>query len=504
MQELIYFYGRNGMSRHNEARAAIIRDALHALVPELDIESITYAPEKVVKNSTVLTGILNFIRQVIHKMIPYRNIEQVEHIESPLSPEMVNALDLWYQLYRNKAPWLGGEAVMNPRAQFLKEEFAKIFDVLRLKLEQGCAAGGMTIRPFPMDGHFCFDWTMAWSLYPLAFGSDGGLTDVIFRDVYTEGKIIYTRLERHTVVDGGVKIRQRAFQSMTRENIGTEIPLTSVRQWAMLQPEVTVTNTGGQLFGWYKVASANHIDADSPMGASVYAKAVDLICQADQQYSRLLWEYEGSELAIDVDPTVLRPSQTERGKLEMPKLNQRLFRAVDAATGDNGDRYSVFSPAIRDANYISGLNQLLIRIENLCGLSRGCISDVNAVARTATELRIIQQRSYDTIADNQKALERCLRDVARAMDKFATLYQMTPEGDYDLSFEWDDSIITDRQQQVNERLTLLSSGLISKREFRQWYFGETETQARAAIETLQREQQEDAESMLPALNASDV
>lgn len=474
-------------------------------------------------------------------MIPYKSIERVERLErleSPLSEEMTNVLHKWYLLYMDKAPWLGGEAdvkslnlpafisseiarqivlevkwnitgkgldangesLMNPRAQFLKDEFGKLFSVLRQKLEQGCAAGGMAVRPYPRDGHIHFDWAMAWGLYPLAFGNDGELTDVIFADTYTEGKTIYTRLERHTVEGGSVKITQRAFKSNTPDTLGTEISLSEVKQWANLLPEATVTNTEGQLFGWFKVASANSVDVDSPMGASVYAKAVDTIKQADVQYSRLLWEYEGSELAIDVDPTVLQPKPGPGGKREMPKLNQRLFRAVDALKNGE-DRYSVFSPAIRDASYINGLNQLLMRIEDQCGLSRGTLSDANVDARTATELRIVRQRSYATIADNQKALEVCLRDVVRAMDKYADLYNLAPEGDYDVSFEWDDSIVTDMNQQLEERLALMSAGVFSRQELRQWYFGETEAQAAAAIEKLQQEQQASMSAMLPQLPA---
>lgn len=487
--------------------------------------------------------IIQFVREGIHRMVPYKSIEQVERLESPLSEEMTNALHKWYLLYMNKAPWLGGEAevkslnlpafisseiarqiilevkwnitgksldgntqdengevLMNPRAQFLKDEFGKLFNVLRQKLEQGCAAGGMTVRPYPRDSHIHFDWTMAWGLYPLAFGSDGELTDVIFVDTYTEGRTTYTRLERHTVEGGNVRITQRAFKSNLPDTLGTEIPLSDVRQWADLKPEVTVTNTGGQLFGWFKVASANSVDVDSPMGASVFAKAVDTIHEVDEQYSRLMWEYKGSELAIDVDPTVLQPKPGPGGKREMPKLNQRLFRAVDALKNGE-DRYSVFSPAIRDESYINGLNQLLMRIEDQCGLSRGTLSDANVDARTATELKIVRQRSYATIADNQKALERCLRDVVRAMDKYADLYDLAPAGDYEVSFEWDDSIVTDMSQQLEERLALMSAGVVSKQEFRQWYFGETEAQAAAAIEKLQQEQQASMSALLPQLPA---
>ncbi|MBR0411069.1 MAG: phage portal protein [Eubacterium sp.] len=475
-------------------------------------------------------------------MIPYRSIEQAENIETPISTNMINALELWYDLYVNRAYWLGGDAevksmnlpafisseiarqivlemkwnitgkgkdgatqnedgedVMNPRAEYLKAEFEKLIHSLRLKLEQGCASGGMIIKPYPNldDKHIYFDWAMDWGFYPLSFDDDGNLSDVIIPDVYRDGKTIYTRLERHTVVKDNVEITQRAFKSTMEDNLGIEINLADVDRWSSLKEKATVTKTDGPLFGWYKVASANNIDIDSPLGASVFAKSVDLIREADEQYSRLIWEYKGSELAIDVDPTVLRPKKTEGGGVEMPKLNQRLFRAVDADKGDR-DLYEVFAPNIRDASLINGLNQILIRIEDLSGLSRGTLSDANVEARTATEIKIIKQRSYTTIADNQAALERCLKDVVRAMDKYATLYKLAPEGEYDVSFEWDDSILTDTDAEMQERMMMLNAGIISKAEFREWYFGETKAQAKAAIESITEEQAENMKAMMPA------
>lgn len=490
----------------------------------------------------IFAMIYSKLRGVFRKMIPYRSIEQAESIETPLTTDMVNALDTWYRLYLNQAYWLGGDAqvkslnlpafisseiarqivlemkwnitgkgkdgatqdengddVMNPRAEYLKAEFEKLISVLRLKLELGCAAGGMIIKPYPNvdDGHIYFDWAMDWGFYPLAFDDDGNLSDVIIPDVFRQGKTIYTRLERHTVVKDGVEITQRAFKSTMEDSLGTEISLDDVERWSGLQEKATVKQTDGPLFGWFRVANANNVDIDSPMGASVFAKAIDVIREADIQYSRLLWEYEGSELAIDVDPTALRPKRTEGGGVELPKLNQRLFRAVDIDKGDR-DLYDVFSPNIRDASLLNGLNQLLIRIEDLSGLSRGTLSDANVEARTATEMKIIKQRSYATVADNQAALETCLKNVVRVMDKYATVYHLAPEGEYDVSFEWDDSILTDTDAEMQERMMMLNAGIISKAEFREWYFGETKAQARSAIENISQEKVDD----MSALNAA--
>ena len=506
----------------------------------------------------MFSKIIAMIRQVIRRMLPLKTVEQVEKIETPLSTEMINALDDWYKAYCDQAPWVNGdtvksmnlpamiasevarqvtlemewnitgktpekpvqkptreedteqgvrsagnpddrrvaeeeelEAVDNPRAVYLREEFEKLMAELRKKLEQGCAAGGMAVRPYPNtdDGHMYFGWTMDWSMYPVSFDENGDLKDVIFRDVYQDGDITYTRLERHTFDGKNVKVTQRAFKSKFKDQIGTEVPLTAVEQWKNLEPEATLSGTEGQMFGWYKVAAANNVDVDCPMGVSVFHKALKVIKQADLQYSRLLWEFEGSELAIDVDPLALRPqkpdARTGYGEpiYEMPHLNERLFRGVNL----DEDHYSVFSPAIRDTALLNGLNRLLMMIEDLSGLSRGTLSDAPLEARTATELRILRQRTYATIADNQAALERCLRDVVRAMDKYATIYGLAPEGEYELSFEWDDSILTDRAQEMQERLELMAQGIISKAEMRQWYTGETEPQAKAAIQAIQQE-----------------
>ncbi len=461
-------------------------------------------------------------------MLPYKDVENIENIKTPLSTEMKNALELWQKMYTNKAPWLGqpgveslnlpafisseiarqvtlemkwnitgkqnganDEIISSPRADFLKAEFGKCVTALRKKLEQGCAAGGMTIKPYPKGSHIYFDWSMDWAIYPIAFDDDGYLSDVIFRDTYTQGKMIYTRLERHTVIGEDVKITQKAFKSNNSDNLGTEISLSEVEAWKTLVPEAIVTKSEGQMFGWFKAAIANNIDVDSPMGSSVFAKAKDVIKQADLQYSRILWEYEGSELAIDVDPTVLYDKKDGKGK-ELPKLNQRLFRAVDTGADDT---YKVFSPAIRDSALFNGLNQMLMRIEDLCGLARGTMSIAASEARTATELNILRQRTYTTIAENQAALEQCLRDVVRAMDKYATLYNLAPEGDYDVSFEWDDSIITDTSQQLADRLQMLNAGIYSKTELRKWYFGETQAQAEKAIAAVTDERMQEMQGL---------
>ena len=229
-------------------------------------------------------------------------------------------------------------------------------------------------------------------------------------------------------------------------------------------------------------------------------RAKDLIKDADMQYSRLLWEYEAGEMAIDIDRDALNFQEIgPDGKVDThtPVLNdmqRRLYRKVDI--GVEGDTFQYYSPALRDASFQSGLNMILMRIEDATALSRGTIADVTSEAKTATELKILKQRSYQANADIQQALEDWLREIIYIMNAYCSLYKITAEGDYDVNFEWDDSIIVDVDTEINTRTTLMREGIMSKIELRMWYFGETEEQARAALQQASEEGIQDMEKDL--------
>lgn len=401
------------------------------------------------------------------------------------------------------------------RAEFLNDQYKKLKKQIRRQIEYGIAKGGLVIKPYIIgvdtvkEGEqqykIEFDYVQADGFFPLAFDGAGTVTEAAFIQRKVDKDAIYSRLEHHKYENGRVTIQNKAFRTPNNNSIevdgatlGKEIPLTDVPEWKDLQKKVEIKDVDRLMFAYFKMPEANTIDTYSSLGVSGYSRAAGLIKEADLQYSRLLWEYEGGELAIDIDRDALKTVTDGNGNdhTTMGHLQQRLFRFIDIS--QTGDTYQPYAPSLRDMNYINGLNTLLMRIEDVTGLSRGTISDASSEARTATELKILKQRSYQTNADIQQAIQDCLDDVIYIMNAYCSLYKITEEGEYDVSYEWDDSILVDVDTELGKRITLMQNGLTSKLENRMWYFGETEQQAREALKKIDDENQQAMEQNMMA------
>lgn len=415
-------------------------------------------------------------------------------VDIAISSNMSEGIELWGKLYINEPPWLSdsvkslnlpsaiaseiarlttiemkSDITGSPRADYLNKQYKTVLGNVRRYCEYGCAKGGLVFKPYVSGKEILVDTVQADCFFPVAFDSKGNITSAIFIEQKTIGKQIYTRLEYHALNGSLYTINNTVYVSDNKSDLGRSASLESVAEWATLQPEVTIQNIDRPLFSYFKTPQANTVDTSSPLGVSVYSRAVDLLEQADKQYSRLLWEMEGSELAVHADITTFDPGSG------MPKLNKRLFKSVDA--GMSAGLYEVFSPTIRDQSILNGLNELLMRIEDVCGLARGTFSNPVNEAKTATELKILRQRSYATVADTQKSLQNALEQLIYAMDILATLYKLAPQGKYEASFEWDDSIVTDTDVEFSRRMQMAAAGMMKLESVYAWYFGCSEKEA---------------------------
>ncbi len=416
-----------------------------------------------------------------------------------VSAGMSDALALWARMYAGDAPWLGGgtkslnmpsmiaselarlvtidmkaEVSGGARADFLNAQLARVTQDLRRCTEYACALGGLVFKPYVGDGGIVVDYIRADCFFPTAFDSSGRILGAVFADQIKRGGKTYTRLEYHNTTAGGYCIKNMAFAGRDSGGLGVRVPLGSVPEWATLEPYVLIENVDRPLFAYFKMPFANTVDLGSPLGVSVFSRATDLIEEADRQYSRLLWEMESGERALFVDDAAFK--RDSDGHAVLP--DKRLYRLLSAA--DEG-LFEAWTPSLREENILRALDAIVMRIEDACGLARGTVSNLQTQARTATELKILRQRSCATVTDTQTALQNAIGDLVYAMDVWATLGALAPAGRYETSFEWDDSIAADREAEFAEKQQLVSMGVMQPWELRAWYFGETEDEAKTVL-----------------------
>ena len=111
-------------------------------------------------------------------------------------------------------------------------------------------------------------------------------------------------------------------------------------------------------------------------------------------------------------------------------------------------------------------------VEDACGIARGTFSDPSEIARTATEVRSMRQRTYSTVCDIQRSLGNALERLVLACGSLAELYGLADGGvTADISFG--DGVLTDSVTDRENEREDVKAGIISPEIFRERWYGES-------------------------------
>ena len=424
-------------------------------------------------------------------------------IDMCLNSKMANAIELWSMMYRNESPWVNNKTIFSAnlpasiasevarlvtlelksevagssRANYINGVYGNILANLRQYTEYGCAKGGLIFKPYVTSNGIQVQYIQADCFFPISFDTSGNITHCAFVEQIRRGTKIYTRLEIHQLNGSQLKITNRAFLSTTDAVLGSEISIADVPQWSELQYEVVYDGVKKLPFGYFKVPLANTVDDSSPLGVSVFSRAVSLIKEADRRYSNISWEYEAKEAAVHIGTSMLKMDK-ESNKFEYPGGKERLYRVLEYENGaTDKPLLDVFSPEIRDTSLFNGFNNQLKLIEFNCSLAYGTISDPQLIEKTAEEIKTSKQRSYTMISDTQMALQNALEDLIAAIDFWATIYNLAPMGTYETSYTWDDSIVVDAEKERKQDMVDMAAGIMRPDEYRAKWYGETKEEA---------------------------
>lgn len=424
------------------------------------------------------------IKKAVSKLFNKNSIQKELDIDVCISDEMAKAIELWSKMYKgeyehinesypktlNLASSISSEIARLVTVEFeseitgndyLNEQYQAFLKDIRQNVEYACAKGGVIFKPRLNNDSIDIEVVHADKFLPVEYTKSGGVKSAVFIEYLVKGKCLYTRLEFHKFIKDNYYIYNSAYvqenyKYSNGDQLGRKINLTDIEEWSSIDPVVCIDNIDKPLFVYFKIPMANSIDFDSPLGVSVYSRAINLIKEADYQYSRILWEFEGAELAIDVDVSALEVD-TETGKVKVPNGKKRLYRTLNLS--DEETKWKVYSPEIRDSSLFNGLNNILRKIEFNCGLAYGTLSDVQETDKTATEIKSSKQRSYSTVKDIQNSLQDSLEELVCAMKNLASLYNLM-DSDYEISFNFDDSLVLDKEAELLNMRNDVSAGIL--------------------------------------------
>lgn len=339
----------------------------------------------------------------------------------------------------------------------------KCLDAIQLAL----IGGECLLKPVPTS--FGWQWGVInrASMMVFARNPDGVITDVGTAEVTSVGKYYYTLLERRTVDERGfLTIQNKLFQSTMQGYLGQCVPLATLSKYADLPGSYTFsTPTWSIGLVQLKTPIFNCVDGSAD-GVSVYAAAVDLIHNINLNEAQINGEFERGESRIITSADILKKDANGKRTFQ-----DHVFVGLDEDPEAVG--ITIFSPELREASFLARKQEYLRNVENVIGLKRGLLSEVEAVERTAKEITSSEGEYSLTVIDFQHMWEKVIAEALRLCGVLGKLYKVP--GAHEVSIDsvaisWGNGVLYDEEKVYKEMKEQVASNLLQPERLLGWYY----------------------------------
>ena len=357
----------------------------------------------------------------------------------------------------------------NARVDLLNKTGQSMWKKAKKITSMGFGYGGVILVPYVKGGKIYYNIIPQSRL--TIDETDGelitGATVLAERKVIkgTISETVYLRWTNYQVKNGNMVITQQF-----SDEKGNKIPTPDF--WKDIQEVRTITNVDRVLFGYIK-SPINNRKTNDKYGVPITYGCDATILEIQTTLKQLIREYELKEAFVGADATMFN------GKNSLP--SNGLFKKIDST---NDDFFEVFDPQFRD--YTTRLQELYKRLEHEIGTSYGILSEVDTRNATATEIKRAMYDTFTIVDDMRSNIEKGLDDFFYACNVLANAYNLSPQGEYEVDFDWSYSLIEDTQQEWSQLIYAQNQGIVSKVELRQWLKpDETFEESEKAIQEIQ-------------------
>ena len=361
-------------------------------------------------------------------------------------------------------------------------------------IEQAAALGGCALKVWrdarrdgdgneiPGTEKVKIGYCQADQFIPTAW-TNAEITEGCFISRIAKGGYYFTRLEWHkwdgeTYVVSNELYRSDMYRMGSREPqdiLGIRVPLADI--YPTLDEETAIHGVEKSLFSYFRTPTANNLDDNAPLGVSIYANAMETLHALDICFDSFVREFRLGKKRIIVPARMIR-SVVDPTTGELRRFFDAMDETYEALSTDDPDSLKIQdnSVALRVEEHVAAINAFLNIFCLQVGLSAGTFSfDAASGLKTATEVVSENSKTYKTVRNFQNMIRPAVIRLVDNIIAVASLYDMqTADGQsvralaargYTVNIAMDDGITQDRQTNINEGITLVGAGLMSKRTF---------------------------------------
>ena len=237
---------------------------------------------------------------------------------------------------------------------------------------------------------------------------------------------------------------------------------------------------------------ANNVNYLLPTGIAIYANAIDVLQGVDIAYDSYVNEFKLGKKRIMVKPSA---AQYLDGTPAFDP-DDVVFYVMPEDTED-GAVVTPIDMTLRTAEHNTGIQDQLNILSSKCGFGETYYRFDGGSVATATQVISENSTMFRTIKKMEIVLEQALVELCRILLRLGnTAMNAGLNEDVEISIDFDDSIIEDKQSEFSRDMQMLSAGIMNDWEFRAKYMNEDEATAKAALPKMQdmtTEQQHEVE-----------
>ena len=323
------------------------------------------------------------------------------------------------------------------------------------------------------------DYVTAENIFPLSW-ENGKITECAFGSKKTVDNDDYYYVQIHRLNEKGLYDIENSIYSWN-EDIVQEKHLADVKGFENI-PEVIHTGSEKRQFVIGRPNIANNVDLNCPMGISVFANAIDQLKGCDIAYDSYVNEYVLGKKRIMVKLESLKDIDGDPAF----DSNDVVFYQLPEDSQNDAMIHEI-NMNIRSADHNTGVQDMLNALSAKCGFGENHYRFNQGSIATATQVVSENSTLFRTLKKHEIILEDVLKEFARIILRLGNTYMNKGfDEDVEISVDFDDSIIEDKQTEFGRDVQMLGMGILNPYEFRSKWLNEDIETAKAALPQMEQ------------------